>query len=279
MNPHLIPTVIVDKNGKKTTVHRTANRPASNVTIPAPTVTAAKSTPQKNSTPLPVPTPIDPKRLNDIQSGFRGIQALSVRKNINPDEAALIKGILERGHVYRKTLGTISGFMGLFSAGESIKDYDYNTFLLAERYFQKEGSSDGFTYHDAELFSEAVQGLYYRRIEESINVERFTTEEELDTNVAVLRIVMLLSSMGGPTRKKAIAYKEYRTIKGKRLRGNFLRNQAFSDLIRENPDSHYEIEKYIRERGAPKNKQEAIALKTYLDNGNENTTAISDGWL
>lgn len=279
MNNNLTPTVILDKNGRKTTVHRKANRTAPAATIPAPTVTTAKPVQQKSSTQLPIPKPVAPERLSNFQKEFRGIQALSLRKTINLDEAALIRDILDRGHVQPKAIGHLSDYMGLMSAGERFKDFDYNTFQLAERYFQTVNPPGDFIHSDAGSFIEAVQGTYYRRREEDIKIERFTTEEELDSNLAVIRMMMLMKSIGGPTQKKAIYYDEYRTADDRRMKSYFLRNQAFSDLLRENPASYDEIEKYVRERGVPQNKHQVTTLKQYLANGDERTTAIADGWL
>lgn len=247
--------------------------------IPAPVVTATEKSPQKTGTPLPVPPPIDPSRLEEYQRWFRGIQALSARKRLNPDEAALVKRILAQDHVHPDTLGKISDYMGLLTAGERIEDFDYNTFLLTERYCQNGVPLEHLSYNDTQHFIEAIQGLYQRRHEADIKVERITTEEELDANVAVLRMVMLLKDMGDDTYRKATVNKEYHTATGKRLNGTCLRNKAFAELLRENHGSYPEIERYVRDRGAPKNKQEVKALKAYLNNGNEHTTAMAEGWL
>lgn len=279
MNKNLIPAAIVDKNGRSTTVYRKPDRSANHSSIPSPTVKAAKATQQTHHTPLPVPPPIDPSRLTERLSHLHGIQALSRRKNPSPEELALINSILDRGHIAPEQLGTVSDYMGMMSTGERIKDFDYNTFLLAERYAQNSGSTEIFNYNDMHVFKDAVAGLYQRRRPADITVERITTEEELDANVAVLRIVILMSSIGDENLSRNATTKEYRTATGKRIFGTFLRNQGLAELIRERHESYPDIERYIRDRGAPKNKREVDALKDYLDNSHEHTTAIAEGWL
>lgn len=283
MNNKLTPAVIVDKNGRTTTVHRKADRTVTHSAIPAPTVkaptiSAGKKTPQKHSTPLPVPPPIDPKTLRERVGHLRGIQALSVRKNPNPDEVALINSILDRGHVSPNAIGMVSDYMGMMSTGERIRDFDYNTFLLTERYASSSGAIEVINYTDAHHFVDAIKGLYQRRSEQDITVERITTEEELDANVAVLRMMMLIRENSDQL-GRATTTKEYRTANGKRLNGTCLRNQGFAELIRENHEFYPAIEQYVMDRGVPKNKHEVNALKTYLNNSHEHTTAIAEGWL
>lgn len=283
MNNKLTPAAIVDKNGRSTTVYRKADRTVTHSVIPAPTVkapaiAAGKKTTQKHSTPLPVPPPIDPAKLRERVGQLRGIQALSIRKNPNPDEVALINSILDRGHIDPRAVGLVSDYMGLMSMGERFRDFDYNTFQLTERYAQNGGSIEVFNYNDAHQFVDAIKGIYQRRRAQDITIERITTEDELDANVAVLRMMMFLrETIGQPG--SAITTKEYHTASGRRLSGTYLRNQGFAELIRENYESYPAIEQYVSDRGTPKNKSEVNALKAYLNNRHEHTTAIADGWL
>ena len=279
MNNSLIPTPIVDKNGRATTVHRKMARTAASSSIPAPTVKAAKKAPEKPSTPLQPPAPIDPARLREYQRSFRGIQALSLRKNINVDEAALIKDILDNDRVEPRLIGLISDYMGILSVGERFADYDYNAFLLLDRYVQSGGDTSVCSYNEAHVFNGAIEGLYQRRRGQEVKVEKFSTEEELDANVAVLRMMVLMRETGDDRAGGAIISKEYYTADGKRLNGAYLRNQGFADFIRANYQSYHDIERYVRDRGVPKNKREVEALKAYVDNGEEHTTAMAEGWL
>lgn len=278
MNPNLTPTVIVDKNGRTTTVHRRGPRPTASTGMPAPKLAVKKLDVQAVSTPLPVPKPVAPEQLSNLQKELRGLNALSLRKTVNVDEAALLRDILDRGHMKAKTIGNLSDYMGLRSTGERFREFDYNTFQLAERYFQTVSANGEFTHTEAGTFIEAVQGIYYRRRAEDIKIDRFTTEEELDSNLAVIRMIMLLKR-DNATMQKAFRFGGYRTADDRRMDSLFLRNQAFSDLIRETPADYEEIEKYVRERGVPQNKQQVNTLKKYLAHGDERTTAIADGWL
>lgn len=246
--------------------------------MPAPKLAVKKLDVQAVSTPLPVPKPVAPEQLSNLQKELRGLNALSLRKTVNVDEAALLRDILDRGHMKAKTIGNLSDYMGLRSTGERFREFDYNTFQLAERYFQTVSANGEFTHTEAGTFIEAVQGIYYRRRAEDIKIDRFTTEEELDSNLAVIRMIMLLKR-DNATMQKAFRFGGYRTADDRRMDSLFLRNQAFSDLIRETPADYEEIEKYVRERGVPQNKQQVNTLKKYLAHGDERTTAIADGWL
>lgn len=282
MNNSLIPTPTVDRNGRSTTVYRRAARTASNAAIPAPTVPNRKKAPEKPSTPLPVPEPIGSATNEDLKrhaQRLRSMEALSLRKNPNADDTALIYSILDRGILEPEQVCVISDHMGLMSHGERFRDYDYNMFLLAERFVRNGGSKDVFNYTDMSSFSVAIGGIYKRRREADIKCERITTEEELESTAALLRMYMEVRQGNVEIFERSCTSKDYQTATGRRLNGGYFRNQGFAELVRERYEEYPLMERYVRERGVPKNKNELDALKAYLDNGDEHVASIAEGWL
>jgi hypothetical protein len=277
-NP-LIATPTVDKNGKNTTVYRKTTSSAPVKGLPVPTLKGSKQGAQTPSTPLPVPVPIADAKLDAYRKSLHSSGTVSVGKQLRPNEAALIRDIIDRGYVSDLALLTTTGYMGFFSAGERIRHYDYNMLLLLERVYREEGK-DAFGERPTQ-FADAVEGLGMRRREsDHITVPPITTEEELDSLTAVVRMMMFVGGREESGVSQQISErKEHRTIQGHRLNGRAFKNHAFTALIRERYMDYPRIERFVSDRGVPSNKASVDALRDYLDSGDDNHDAVVEGWL
>jgi hypothetical protein len=277
-NP-LIATPTVDKNGKNTTVYRKTASSAPVRGLPVPTLKGSKQGAQTPSTPLPVPVPIADAKLDAYRKSLHSSGTVSVGKQLRPNEAALIRDIIDRGYVSDLALLTTTGYMGFFSAGERIRHYDYNMLLLLERVYREEGK-DAFGERPTK-FADAVEGLGMRRREsDHITIPPITTEEELDSLAAVVRMMMFVGGREESGVSQQISErKEHRTIQGDRLNGRAFKNHAFTALIRERYMDYPRIERFVYDRGVPSNKASVDALRDYLDSGDDNHDAVVEGWL
>lgn len=277
-NP-LIATPTVDKNGKNTTVYRKAASSASGKTMTVPKVMEPKTASRKTGTLLPVPDPIANSKLGAYNKSLKDSGTTSLSKNFNAQEAGLVHDIIARGHVSENALLAVTGYMGLRSAGERIPHYDYNMLMLLERFCRDEGS-EAIT-ERPHSFADAVEGLGMRRREsDHITVPPITTEEELDSFNAVVKMMVFVAQHEENAVGLQISErKEYRTVDGDRLNGRTFRNHSFTALLREQYDEYSTIQKFVADRGVPLNKAGVDALRDYLASSDEQHNAVSEGWL
>lgn len=277
-NP-LIATPTVDKNGKSTTVYRKTASSAPAKGLPVPTLKGSKLGAQKPSTPLPVPEPIADERLNAYQRSLKDNGIVSEGKDLLSNEAALIRDIIARGNVSDNAILTVTGYMGFFSAGERIRHYDYNALLLLERVCRDEGPDAISEYPHS--FADAIEGLGIRRREsDHITVPPITTEEELDSLAAVVKLMVFVASREENSVSQQISdVKKYHTVDGDRLDGRSFKNHVFTALVRERYEDYPRILRFVSDRGVPSNKASVDALRDYLDSGEDNHDAVAEGWL
>lgn len=271
------PAVIVDKNGRTTTVHRKVEARQSSTPdrFPKPQIMAS-GVPEGSRTPLDLPEPIsDPEKLKSYR-WFLTHDLISSRKTVNAEEAALIRKIISDGHTSPEVLSQVTGYMGMFSAGERVPHYDYNMLLIMDYICREEGS--GFIPADrTHVFTNAVEGLgIRRRAEDTHTIPPLTTVEALESHAAVVRMLLLADAKGMD--QGVVIEKEHRTVEGHRFHGVSFRNHGFRALLNERPKDYREIERYVLDRGIPKNKAGVEALRSYLDD-EETQSAIADGWL
>jgi len=275
----LIATPTVDKNGRNTIVYRRVASSAPTNALPSPTLKSSKTDAQKPSTPLPIPAPIEESELRPYCQKLRGNMQLSTSKHPRADEAALIRDIIANGHVPDEALMTVTRYMGILSAGERIRHYDYNMLLILERVCRDKSGEFALEWDSGHEFASAVEGLgVRRRAADNITIPPITTEEELDSISAVVKMVLLVRKLEGDSEARQIADRtEYHTAEGDRLNGIFLKNHGFAALLREHYEDYENIEKFVLERGVPANKAGVEALRDYLSE--EQHQAVADGWL
>jgi len=277
----LIATPTVDRNGKSTTVYRKVASSAPVKGLPVPTLGGSKQGAQKPSTPLPVPEPItfDDTKFNAYRKSLKVNDIVALGKELTRNEAALVRDILSRGHVSELSMLRATGYMGILSAGERIKHYDYNLLLILERICRDEGANIiGDSPHN---FADAVEGLGIRRREsDHITIPPIATEEELDSLAAVVKMMMFVSSREESSISQQISErKKYRTVDGDRLNGRAFKNHSFTALLRERYEEYPRILGFVADRGVPSNKAGVEALRDYLDSGEDHHTAMAVGWL
>lgn len=275
----LAATPTVDKNGKNTTVYRKMASSAPARDLPVPMLNGSKRGAQKPSTPLPVPVPVASEKLEHFQKSLKNSGVISLSKNLRADEAALTRDIINRGHVSDDALIAITGYMGNFSAGERIRHYDYNSLLILERVCRDEGSE--FVMERPHAFADAVEGLGIRRREsDHVTVPPITTEEELDSLAAIVKLMVFVSNREESSPVQQVSErKEYHTAEGDRLNGKAFKNHGFTALIRDRYEDYPRIARFVNDRGVPSNKASVDALCDYLDSGDDNHDAVVEGWL
>lgn len=269
-NNHLTATPIVNKLGVATTVHRRAAPATTSKRMPPPRVTAAHTKP---ATPLTPPEPLSDAIAKSYSEYLRQ-SVMSTRKRLNREETELLHRIIKEKSLTEEALAMLTGHMGMFSPGERIKHYDYDSLLLAERLGKEIGSTP--LKDHSHVFAAAVQGLCYaRKASDRKRLEKITTQEELDGHVAVLRYVMenCLNEYGNAKEPK-----EFDLASGKTISAFVIESHGLAAVLREQPHRYDKIAAYVEDRGAPRNKAAVAALREYLENDEDNA-ALSDGWL
>lgn len=272
MAKNLIPTPIVDKNGKATTVHKkTSSVSSSQGKIPAPVINGCDA--PITGTPLPVPQHLTPAELTSLLGAIDSVDKFAkVESELDRDALAVTKRILDEGSLSLEVIdmtmqlayvGTVQSRRATPEAVPPNHVLHYNRLLIAE-HLQLGGEQSG----EAEA---AIRGLARNLDLGDEYMGKIETEEELAGCSAVVSFMQKCT--------ESCTSGNVHNGSGGSMVGAYIRNKHLDALIRERPDDIDTIVSYVQDRGMnPTNKGPVNALRKHLDE-NTQSKAVSSGWL
>lgn len=272
MAKNLIPTPIVDKNGKATTVHKkTSSVSSSQGKIPAPVINGCDA--PITGTPLPVPQHLTPAELTSLLGAIDSVDKFAkVEGELDRDALAVTKRILDEGSLSLEVIdmtmqlayvGTVQSRRATPEAVPPNHVLHYNRLLIAE-HLQLGGEQSG----EAEA---AIRGLARNLDLGDEYMGKIETEEELAGCSAVVSFMQKCT--------ESCTSGNVHNGSGGSMVGAYIRNKHLDALIRERPDDIDTIVSYVQDRGMnPTNKGPVNALRKHLDE-NTQSKAVSSGWL
>lgn len=275
-NSQLIPTPIVDKNGKRTTVRKRAAAPsATGNKLPAPTLASTSKSPA--GTPLSFPEPLTETQKQAFIATTPLLSASYLNMNwdhmlntrISNEDLALIKDFLDNDRLpveaVKATLANVSVEPRMMVTS--------NALLTIETIRLRGSLPEDPVAQRATVIGmmPSIRGLHRNQL--SGASRKLTTKEQVEGAAAV---VMFISSLDND-----IDAKECHVVKnnGSMVSQNSIRNVHLDALIREQPDRLDDILDYIAERGMNKKTKGPVEdLRKFLKDS-DGARAISEGWL
>jgi hypothetical protein len=275
-NSQLIPTQIVDKNGKRTTVRKRAAAPsATGKKLPAPAL--ASTSKSASGTPLSFPKPLTETQkkafldgsplLGTSYSNMNWDHMLHTR--ISNEDLAIIKDFLDKD---RLPVDTVKAILANVSV-EPRMTVTSNALLAMEAVRLRGGLPEDPSAQRATVISmmASVRGLHRNQVSGASS--KLTTTEQVNGAAAV---VLFINSF-----ENDWTAKEQHVVKnnGTMVSQNSIRNVHLDALIREQPDRLDDILGYIAERGMHKRSKGPVEdLRQFLKDSN-GARAIAEGWL
>lgn len=296
---NLIPTPIVDKNGKQTTVRKrvdTLQKKALNA--PAPSVAASAPVSVPISTPLPEIQPLSDEEREVfanwqsmlMNNGHFREEIREIAKKPLPSSVEALAWRLTREGDAQETAVRFLTTYHTRRSSQFAKTFRHeqeflfntlrNSLLLVDRISKDETGSPALkiggpiTY--ANMIDKSLNGYRYSpKMDEVPDLTPIMTEEELSSITAVTRFILDARDRKdyGSCREK-----EYKDSIGKKLTGIYMANRSLDAFLRENPHEIDRVLKYVQERRIGNTVKDTKALVKYLRESKE-MGALDDGWL
>lgn len=275
MSDNLIPTAVVDKNGKQTTVRKRAAAPsAASKKLPAPAlVTTPTSRP---TTPLVLPETMTVKErdayiagspLRDASMKEYGWDQM-LKYQLDDETITLLKHMTESGRLSEEDARAILGNTSVSSESTST----YNAFLVIEEARKQNMLPSSTTYARAVIGTMTRSVIGLGRNDSSSNT-KFTTQEQVTESAAVVSFIHRME-------KNPDTMFQHVTEHRSSVSETAITNKHLDTLIREHPDRVDEIVDYVTERGLhKKNSGPVDDLRAYLNDSAHGAKAIAEGWL
>lgn len=266
-NP-LTPTVITDRNGRVTTVHRKLEngKPVTKL-IPAPAPTLPV---QPEGTPLDLPpamTAAEARRFIQSlpQTGELVLRQHDVAHMNHETELPLLIKLLEDKSIPESALRVAIKFMN--DKGKINPNY-HNTFLMMPLINEIKDQSMVAT----KIF--AVMRAMNGWTDDKKPLPRITTQEEMASYTALTRFALAFDD------DRNIVKQASSWIEGNSIASTSVVNKHLKQFVLDHPDDNEAIIQYVNERGGmhPKNKKPVDAIKVFLE-GSRDNTAVASGWL
>lgn len=280
---NLVPTPIVDKNGKRTTVHRKPAAASGTRLASVPPVPPAEA---GTGTPLPVVYPLSRGEVEEFLAWF----------NPSTSDAGLVFNSLSgptKGLVWRarqldvandSTLGAMledyhvksqSHWYGTDNPERAAEEHLRSCLRVAERVHSEypqlwERFSEREVHWDIER---ALEGYFYRLDDDGSPVHEITTVEELDSVVAV--VAYIISCHDTPAHLGMAIYTD---TDGRRRTGKVIKNRTLDAYVRQHPELGLRIGELVAERGIGDTEDDAQHVLDLLRETAE-APSIQSGWL
>jgi hypothetical protein len=259
--PNLIPTAIVDKNGRQTTVHKAAiAAPSKALKVPAPSVSKTAAKPRKTIHDVPPMSKFEADLF--LSNGgimlpswiFANRDKITAHKN-GMDTVALTRYFLRSGKLDGRVLTSI-----IFNGGDLIFTDSanvYNSMLMVE-YLSREGKRELLDENEAVLG--AVRGLPVNNSAKREPLPQFETEDQLAEYAAVVEYIVRQKDASNTVSDARLF------VEGKKVQHpTAIANKHLEKLIRENTNELDAIITYVNERGMDKKKSSVDTLREWLD--------------
>lgn len=270
--PNLIPTPIVDKNGKQTTVRKAATTaPSKPRNVPAPSATMKAHVPQ---------TIHDFRRLSKREADLFvmnggiiwGPRIFDQREKITShqngiDAISLAMHFQRKGKMDEGTLRFILNDCELILTDSANV---YNSLLMVE-YLSRAGDPEVFD--NTHSILSALRGFPANSSSRREPIAQFKTEDQLSRHAAVIEYIIRQEDVSNTVSNVNIFVKDHHVPFAKAIT-----NKHLEKLIRNYPKELDAIIAYIDERGMDrKTKPPVDALREWMES--KVSPALREGWL
>lgn len=300
MNPNLIATPIVDKNGRNTTVLKKPDTGVSaslRVANIKPVLPPASDSGKPAGRLLPDAGTITVDELLQLGQDYPllsvhaddGRSAIEILKDhATPESWSFVKKVMESGIAPESVTFFCAVHQSQMTSFRRNEDAEvnalarfHNTLMVAER-IERE-------YPDMKHWDGDIQGRFVSRSVASYNLpfqkgkwtatKQFTTEEEVESAAAVAVFVLNCERNHGGLMGRFIQNKNYR-VDDVFLMGTIITNPDVDAYIKNRPDEVRRVMQYMEDedREYGNSKEEAEAMISFLE-GTASSPSLSDGWL
>jgi hypothetical protein len=299
MNPNLIATPIVDKNGRSTTVLKkpgTGTSASLRVANIKPVLPSAPEPQKPSETPLPPLDTITKDELFRLGSEHRftershsdHVSVDSLVAHATPESWALVKKVLDSGadasvvtHLTYIHEARVETWWNSYANGAEHAIASLNNSLLVVERLERE-------YPDlkhwnggeqAQIVSRALEA--YTKMpkqEDCIPLKQFKTVEELDSAVAVSAYILNAERNHGGLMGRFINNTNFFDSDAIHHIGTMIANRSLDTYLRERPHELGRIMKYMEDHEFGNTKQDTNELIRFLDETSA-SPSLSDGWL
>jgi len=303
MTGKIVPTVVTDRNGRVTTVHKRqdARRSASRSLSAVPTISATSPVKSRSVTPLVMPSPLsedeareflrqNERLLSNVPfDGYANSHEV-IQTMLNGVTQAQIKGMLEQGAItiaaldrllveYRRDIK--SQYKNKSHITKSLSEDHLQTALLVAEGIAKEHPTliprDGVDF--ANYLRSIINGNAYRsKMVERLPFDKPETVEEIRAMTAIAAVTLYdfkHNSYGGYYVKRSV-FKDRAGIEV--VDGRYLKNRSLDTFLRENPEEVSRVLDYLDSRLLGNTAKDTADLVRYLRESEE-LGAVSEGWL
>lgn len=295
MKNNLVPTSIMDKNGKQTTVHKraSASQPSSKLAgvVPAPPV-AEKTI----GTPLPVVHRLSSGEVEEFVASYSSGRIRRGGKQV--DTAAVFKSLsgLTQGLLWRvRQAGAIadpdieaaldqlqSRVWHRWSATrnpEKVAEENFRAYLLvAERLHRTYPElMKSIGYGSATDLSKVVEYRDHKKGRVLLSAKEMTTEEEVTPVAAVAAYALVCMYRNSDFYEtKHLMLREYPDEEGRYIESLMISNKALDAYVRENPEMAVRLAEFVVDRGLGDSNKDA---KFAIEHFSLDAPALSSGHL
>lgn len=285
MNSNTVPTPIVDKNGKLTTVHKAIGRQdgsKSSLSSIAP--------PPPSPSGTPIPSLALPSLSAEEIDAFLLSHAIGkgdMFRSLSGNTQALVRQSLREGAIDDAELDILLramrddlnfGWRNTVGVSKLTEDIMRSTLLTAEalhsRYSLGATLERGWSYS----VRQSVIGCGYRGKGAVSSAPVFSTQEELAPVAAVTAFVLAVKEHAQENSNgKRIVIRNYNDTEGRTHIGTGITSPVLEAYILEHPEAAYEVGKFATQRDLGSSAEEIATVISHFQTSE--ARAVREGWL
>jgi hypothetical protein len=296
MTNKLIPTPIVDKNGKQTTVHKKASSAAASSSTLARVAPAPPAAEKVIGTPLPVVHPLSAGEVEEfiasysngrIRRGGKLVDTAAVFKSLSGITQGLLWRVRQAGAIADQDIEMSldqlqSRVWHRWSATrnpEKVAEENFRAYLLvAERLHRTYPElMKSIGYGTATDLSKVVEYRDHKQGRTLLSAKEMTTEEEVTPIAAVAAYALVCMYRNSDFYDTDhLVMREYQDEEGRYIEGLMIANKALDTYVRENPEMAVRLAEFVVDRGLGDSNKDA---KFAIEHFSLDAPALSSGHL